>query len=120
MWSTRRTDTPARYTWTCEKAQKVAEKLVAMKLGRAAAIVRYCVEETSSYMAFAREHWTRIRTNNMLEPWTLNHASGDLYWRSCAIARPGIATDAQNKEGTPADQRPLLGIVGRLEQNRVV
>ena len=38
-----------------------------MKLGQAAAIVREGVEETLSYMAFPREHWTRIRTNNMLE-----------------------------------------------------
>jgi putative transposase len=50
-----------------EKAQAVVEKLVAMKLGQAAAIVREGVEETLSYMAFPREHWTRIRTNNMLE-----------------------------------------------------
>src|SRR5690606_24618674 len=34
---------------------------------RAASIVREGVEETLSYMAFPREHWIRIRTNNMLE-----------------------------------------------------
>jgi transposase-like protein len=51
----------------CEKAEAVAKKLDAMKLGQAAAIVRAGVEETLSYMAFPREHWTRIRTNNMLE-----------------------------------------------------
>ena len=50
-----------------EKAEAVAVKLEAMKLGQAAAIVRAGVEETLSYMAFPREHWTRIRTNNMLE-----------------------------------------------------
>ena len=50
-----------------EKAEAVAQKLEAMKLGQAAAIVRQGVEETLSYMAFPREHWTRIRTNNMLE-----------------------------------------------------
>ena len=43
------------------------EKLEAMRLGQAAAIVRTGVDETLSYMAFPREHWTRIRTNNMLE-----------------------------------------------------
>ena len=37
-----------------------------MKLGQAALIVRAGVDETLSYMAFPREHWTRIRTNNML------------------------------------------------------
>jgi putative transposase len=51
----------------CEKAEAVAVKLDAMKLGQAAVIVRTGVQETLSYMAFPREHWTRIRTNNMLE-----------------------------------------------------
>jgi putative transposase len=50
-----------------EKAEAVAQKLESMKLGQAAAIVRQGVDETLSYMAMPREHWTRIRTNNMLE-----------------------------------------------------
>ena len=50
-----------------EKARLVAEKLDALRLGQAAAIVRQGVQETLSYMAFPREHWTRIRTNNVLE-----------------------------------------------------
>lgn len=50
-----------------DKATLVVEKLVTMKLSRAASIVREGVEETLSYMAFPREHWIRIRTNNMLE-----------------------------------------------------
>lgn len=49
------------------KAEQVAEKLVAMKLRDAAAHVRANVGETLAYMAFPREHWTRLRTNNMLE-----------------------------------------------------
>jgi transposase-like protein len=49
------------------KAEAVATKLENMKLGQAAAIVRTGVDETLSYMEFPREHWTRIRTNNMLE-----------------------------------------------------
>jgi putative transposase len=49
------------------KAEAVATKLENMKLGQAAAIVRAGVDETLSYMEFPREHWTRIRTNNMLE-----------------------------------------------------
>jgi putative transposase len=49
------------------KAQAVAEKLDAARLGQAATIVRAGVDETLSYMAFPREHWTRIRTNNVLE-----------------------------------------------------
>ena len=38
-----------------------------MRLAQAATIVRTGVDETLSYMAFPREHWTRIRTNNGLE-----------------------------------------------------
>jgi putative transposase len=49
------------------KGQEVVAKLEAMKLNKAAAIVATGVAETLSYMAFPREHWTRIRTNNVLE-----------------------------------------------------
>jgi len=50
-----------------EKAQAVVAKLESMRLGQAAEIVRAGAEETLSYMAFPREHWTRLRTNNALE-----------------------------------------------------
>ena len=50
-----------------DKAGLVAEKLGTMRLAQAATIVREGVDETLSYMAFPREHWTRIRTNNVLE-----------------------------------------------------
>ena len=49
------------------KRRLVAEKLEAMRLAQAATTVREGVDETLSYMAFPREHWTRIRTNNVLE-----------------------------------------------------
>lgn len=49
------------------KAADVVEKLEAMKLAKAAQIVREGVEETLSYMAFPTEHWRQIRTNNPLE-----------------------------------------------------
>jgi putative transposase len=50
-----------------EKARLVADKLDTMRLSQAATIVREGVDETLSYMSFPREHWTRIRTNNVLE-----------------------------------------------------
>jgi putative transposase len=50
-----------------EKARLVAEKLDSMRLSQAATIVREGVDETLSYMTFPREHWIRIRTNNVLE-----------------------------------------------------
>ena len=50
-----------------EKAKDVEKKLLAMKLSKAAQIVRDGVAETLSYMAFPREHWLRIRTTNPLE-----------------------------------------------------
>ena len=50
-----------------DKARLVADKLDTMRLSQAATIVREGVDETLSYMAFPREHWIRIRTNNVLE-----------------------------------------------------
>src|SRR5665213_370350 len=50
-----------------DKASLVVEKLDALRLAQAATIVRDGVDETLSYMDFPREHWTRIRTNNVLE-----------------------------------------------------
>jgi putative transposase len=50
-----------------KKAQEVVAKLEGMRLSKAAGIVSSGVAETLSYMAFPREHWTRIRTNNVLE-----------------------------------------------------
>jgi hypothetical protein len=49
------------------KGAQVVAKLEAMRLGKAAEVVRAGVAETLGYMAFPREHWTRIRTNNPLE-----------------------------------------------------
>jgi transposase-like protein len=49
------------------KAASIADKLEGMKLGKAARLVRDGVGETLSYMSFPREHWVRLRTNNMLE-----------------------------------------------------
>lgn len=50
-----------------KKAIDVVAKLEEWKLARAAKIVEEGVGETLSYMAYPREHWTRIRTNNPLE-----------------------------------------------------
>ncbi len=49
------------------KAAAVVEKLIDLRLGKAAEVVRAGIEETLAYMAFPREHWTRLRTNNALE-----------------------------------------------------
>lgn len=50
-----------------KKAADVVAKLQAMKLSKAAKCVEDGVSETLTYMAYPREHWTRIRTNNPLE-----------------------------------------------------
>jgi putative transposase len=50
-----------------QKAGQVVAKLEGMRLGKAAELVRGGVGETLAYMAFPREHWTRLRTNNPLE-----------------------------------------------------
>jgi putative transposase len=50
-----------------DKAAAVVEKLQRQRLGQAAELVRAGIGETLSYMAFPREHWRSLRTNNPLE-----------------------------------------------------
>jgi transposase-like protein len=50
-----------------EKAAQVAKKLQEMKLRDAAAMVMENIGETLAYMAYPREHWRSLRTNNPLE-----------------------------------------------------
>jgi transposase-like protein len=50
-----------------EKAKAVVQTLREMKLNKAADKVEDGVEETLSYADFPFEHWTRIRTNNVIE-----------------------------------------------------
>ena len=50
-----------------EKAKVVVEELRSMKLKEAAKKVEDGIEETLTYCDFPGEHWTRIRTNNVIE-----------------------------------------------------
>lgn len=50
-----------------KKAEAVVEKLILMKLGKAAELVQAGIQETFSYFHFPSEHSKRIRTNNPLE-----------------------------------------------------
>ena len=50
-----------------EKAKAVAAELRAMKLKEAARKVEDGIKETLTYYGFPSEHWTRIRTNNVIE-----------------------------------------------------
>ena len=50
-----------------KKAESIAAKLEAMKLKKAAQILRGGIAETLTYYAFPTEHWRRVRTNNPLE-----------------------------------------------------
>lgn len=50
-----------------EKAKMVVSALQEMKLKEAAAKVESGIEETLTYAEFPFEHWTRIRTNNVIE-----------------------------------------------------
>lgn len=49
------------------KAKQVASKLREMKLSAAAKKVTEGIEETLTFMEFPSQHWSRIRTSNMLE-----------------------------------------------------
>ena len=50
-----------------EKAKAVVAQLKEMKLKEAAKKVEDSVDETLTYCDFPSEHWTRIRTNNVIE-----------------------------------------------------
>ena len=50
-----------------EKAKVVVEELRSMKLKEAAKKVEDGIEETLTYCDFPGEHWTRIRTSNVIE-----------------------------------------------------
>jgi putative transposase len=50
-----------------EKAKAVIAELRSMKLPEAAKKVEDSIEETLAYADFPFEHWTRIRTNNVIE-----------------------------------------------------
>jgi len=49
------------------KAKDVAQKLREMKLKEAAEKVENGINETLAYMNFPREHWLKIRSNNVIE-----------------------------------------------------
>ena len=50
-----------------EKARAVVAELKAMKLKEAAKKAEDGIDETLTYYDFPSEHWTRIRTNNVIE-----------------------------------------------------
>ena len=50
-----------------EKAKAVVEEVRSLKLKEAAKKVADGIEETITYCDFPSEHWTRIRTNNVIE-----------------------------------------------------
>ena len=52
---------------SCEKAKAVVAELKTMKLKEAAKKVEDGIEETLTCCDFPSEHWTRIRTSNVIE-----------------------------------------------------
>jgi len=50
-----------------EKVRMVKEELKVMKLKEAAKKIEDGIEETLTYCNFPSEHWTKIRTNNVIE-----------------------------------------------------
>lgn len=50
-----------------QKAKAIVDKLEGLKLYKAAVMVSEGIAETLAYMAFPREHWRSLRTNNPLE-----------------------------------------------------
>ena len=81
-----------------EKAKAVIAELREMKLKKAAKKVEDGVEETLTYCDFPAEHWTRIRTNNVIE--RLNR---EIRWRTRVV-------------GTLPDSKSALMLVCAMSQ----
>ena len=64
-----------------EKAKAVVEELRSMKLKEAAKKVEDGIEETLTYCDFPSEHWTRIRTNNVIERLNGRFAAVPVWWQ---------------------------------------
>ena len=88
-----------------EKAKAVVAQLKEMKLKEAAKKVEDSVEETLTYCDFPYEHWTRIRTNNVIE--RLNR--GDPPPHPCGGNIPGrqFCFDAGLCPITPCGRNPV-------------
>ena len=63
-----------------EKAKAVVEELRSMKLKESAKKVEDGIEETLTYCDFPSEHWTRIRTNNVIERLNRRFAAAPAWW----------------------------------------
>jgi transposase-like protein len=118
-----------------QKATAVAAKLEAMRLPKAAALVREGVGETLAYTAFPREHWRGLRTNNPLERLNrevrrrtrvvgafpdgrsalmlvaarLRHVAGR--WGTRRYMDMARLREQQNQEGATAEQKKKLSVV---------
>ena len=71
-----------------EKARAVVEELRSMKLKEAARKVEDGIEETLTYCEFLSEHWTRIRTNNVIERLNGRSAAAPVWWGASRTETP--------------------------------
>ena len=84
------------------KALTVADELKEMRLVEAARVVRGGYRETLTYTGFPREHWRRIRTNNVIE--RLNREiRGERVWR--APSRTGSRRSCSSPRGSSTSRR---------------
>ncbi len=78
-----------------EKARAVVEELRSMKLKEAAKKVEDGIEETLTYCDFPGEHWTRIRTNNVIERLTFAKPVPEFYHSQRGIPPPHVSDELQ-------------------------
>lgn len=71
-----------------EKAKAVVEELHSMKLKEAAKKAEDGIEETLTYCDFPSEHWTRIRTNNVIERMTGRSDTAPMWLEASRTAIP--------------------------------
>ena len=101
--------TPRRVRSVREKAKAVVAELRAMKLKEAAKKVEDGIEETLTYCDFPSEHWTRIRTNNVIERLNREIRRRTRVWGRSLTATPPDAglRPAPPRGGHPVGQQEI-------------
>ena len=92
-----------------EKAKAVVAELRAMKLKEAAKKVEDGIEETLTYCDFPSEHWTRIRTNNVIERLDVYKRQASSTTRAVTVViPPAVMVTVGSPTGQPVHAPPLM------------
>ena len=95
-----------------EKAKAVVAELRSMKLKDVAKKVEDNIEEALTYHCFPSEHWTRIRTNNVIERLNRELRSRTRVWLDGNSALMSVCTRLHHAAGPSGATRDELEASG--------